>query len=123
MTIDLAVTPTAPVTTVIGAGGSIAVEDDDLFGDFMGITVACSDFNGDGFADLIAGGTSDPFVGDKGKLALQFGTAGSDAPGVPVLSPGSVVLLLAALLGLGAAFRLRPRLSSETAEGDSIYNG
>ena len=120
--IDIGVTPTAPVTKVIGAGGSIAVEDDELFGDFMGITVACGDFNDDGLADLIAGGVSDPFVGDKGKLALQLGTAASSAPKVPALSPGGVGLLLAILLGLGAVLLRRPR-SSGTPEGRWIVPG
>ena len=114
--------PTAPATTVIGAGGSVSVADPELFGDFMGITVACGDFNDDGFADLIAGGVSDPFVLDKGKLALQLGTAASSAPKVPALSPGGVGLLRAILLGLGAVLLRRPR-SSGTPECRWIVPG
>ena len=96
-----------PATTIIGEGSTASVSDPELFGDFMGYSTACGDFNGDGLADMIAGGVSDPFVLDKGKVALQLGIA---APSVPALSRQGIGILFAALLFLGAAvtgFRAR----------------
>lgn len=97
--IDLALTPDAPTTKVIGTGGSVAVADPELFGDFMGRAVACGDFNGDGLADLIAGGVSDPAVMDTGKLALQLGVA--PPPPADSLPAAGVVLLFGLLLTMG----------------------
>jgi len=98
VTIDLG-SSGLPATTIIGEGSTVSVADPELFGDFMGFSAACGDFNGDGLADMIAGGVSDPFVLDKGKVALQLGVA---APSVPAISRQGIGLLLLALLVLGA---------------------
>jgi len=98
-----------PTTMIIGEGSTASVADPELFGDFMGFSAACGDFNGDGVADMIAAGVSDPFVLDKGKVALQLGIP---VPSVPALSSSSVGVLLLILLGLGAlcAGRLKPNV-------------